>query len=280
MPGAVDCAVRGVLEDERRLLPYLPARWRGHLDRFGARASPDGRAVGAAAPAGLDGRDIALAVLLPVTPPAPNNLELAAALAGAVNDWQVAEWLDREPRLRASIVVAHEDAPLAVAEIERRAADRRFVQVRLPGRAHAPIGDRRYWPILEAAERHGLPLCVEPCDHAGLISLVLSGVLERLPKLRVFSPPGLAELPPLLWRLDGCWKVLKDEVPDLRRLPSEYIRHSVWFGLGALDGPRLRQTVDHLGYDDRIVLAGDNAPAALEPKLLHDNAIALHADRL
>jgi predicted TIM-barrel fold metal-dependent hydrolase len=280
MPGAVDCAVRGVLEDERRLLPHLPARWREHLERFGARASPDGGAVGAAGRGGLEGRDVAVGVLLPVTPAAPHNLELAAAMAGAVNDWQVAEWLEKEPRLRASIVVAHEDAPLAVAEIERRAADRRFVQVRLPGRAHAPIGDRRYWPLLEAAERHGLPLCVEPCDHASLISLVLSGAFERLPKLRVFSPGGLAELPPLLWRLDGCWKVLRDEVPDLRRLPSEYVRESVWFGIGALDGPRLRQTLDHLGYDDRVVLAGGDGPAGVEPKLRHDNAMALHAERL
>ena len=57
------------------------------------------------------------------------NLELAAVMARAVNDWLAAEWLDREPRLRASIVVAYEDGPAAAAEIDRLAGDRGFVQV-------------------------------------------------------------------------------------------------------------------------------------------------------
>src|SRR6185312_10495822 len=43
------------------------------------------------------------------------NLEYGAAFAQAINDWQVAEWLEPEPRLRASITVPYEDAPLAVA---------------------------------------------------------------------------------------------------------------------------------------------------------------------
>ncbi|MGA8194150.1 MAG: amidohydrolase family protein, partial [Acetobacteraceae bacterium] len=57
--------------------------------------------------------------------------DLGAAMARAVNDWIAREWLDRDPRLRASIVVPQQNAELAVAEIERCAADRRFVQVLL-----------------------------------------------------------------------------------------------------------------------------------------------------
>src|SRR3712207_9481021 len=48
------------------------------------------------------------------------SLELSAALATACNDWRVAEWLDREPRLRASLVIPFEAPDLAVAEIRRR----------------------------------------------------------------------------------------------------------------------------------------------------------------
>ena len=40
------------------------------------------------------------------------DLERGAALASAINDWQTAEWLDPEPRLRASINVAYEDGEL------------------------------------------------------------------------------------------------------------------------------------------------------------------------
>ena len=73
------------------------------------------------------------------------------------------EWLDRDPRLRASILIPSENPELAVAEIERRADDRRFVQVLMWAMNELPLGRRFYWPIYRAAERHGLPIGV----HAG-----------------------------------------------------------------------------------------------------------------
>src|SRR6202043_126433 len=57
------------------------------------------------------------------------NEDMARAFARAVNDWMVAEWLDRDARLRASIVVPLQNVEFAVDEIERCAKDPRFVQV-------------------------------------------------------------------------------------------------------------------------------------------------------
>ena len=51
------------------------------------------------------------------------NLEFAAALSHAINEWQLETFVRPEPRLRAGIVVPQEDAAFAVSEIERRAAD-------------------------------------------------------------------------------------------------------------------------------------------------------------
>ena len=48
-----------------------------------------------------------------------HNPDAAAALAAAVNDWQVAEWLDRDARLRGSLVVPSAIPSLAAAEIDR-----------------------------------------------------------------------------------------------------------------------------------------------------------------
>ena len=89
--------------------------------------------------------------------------DLGAAMARAVNDWIAREWLDRDPRLRASIVVPQQNAELAVEEIERCAADQRFVQVLLLVSGELPLGRRQNWPIYAAAERHGLPIGI----HAG-----------------------------------------------------------------------------------------------------------------
>src|SRR5260370_17822393 len=55
--------------------------------------------------------------------------DMAAAFARALNDWIAKEWLDRDTRLRALIVVPTENIELAVDGIERCANDRRVVPV-------------------------------------------------------------------------------------------------------------------------------------------------------
>src|SRR5690606_28155614 len=124
-----------------------------------------------------------------------------------------------DPRLRASIIVPPSLPELAVAEIERRAADRRFVQVLMLAGGEMPLGRRPYWPIYEAAERHSLPIGVhaggtmrhppttigwpsyylEDCANnasaaaAQVMSFVAEGVFARFPGLKVvFLETGFA----------------------------------------------------------------------------------------
>ena len=277
MPDLVDCALPSAPDGGAPLLPYLAERWRRHLERFGARRPAS--ATTAAIPVAT--AELALGVVVPPSDVASDhNLELAAALATAANDWQLAEPLERDRRLRGSVVVPLEDTAMAVAEIGRRATDRRFVQVLVPPRGQAPLGDRRYAPILDAAAGHGLPLVLTGEAPAHLASLVFNGAFERLPKLRVLVvDDGVAWVPPFTWRLDGSWKLLKEEVPDLKRLPSEYLRDRCWFAVGP-DAARLQQVASLLGHDDRVVYAGGGAPEGLPPKVRHDNALDLYADRI
>src|ERR1700733_4473971 len=84
--------------------------------------------------------------------------DFAAEWNPAVNQGQVDEGLSFAPRLRGTIAVAHEYPSLAVAEIERRAADERFVAVLLPASAAEQLGSPKYWPIYEAATAFGRPV--------------------------------------------------------------------------------------------------------------------------
>jgi len=77
---------------------------------------------------------------------------------GGERTGRAAELLDREPRLRASILLPMHDPALAVTEIERKAGDRRFVQVLLLAMGEMLLGRRIYWPIYAAAEKHGLAI--------------------------------------------------------------------------------------------------------------------------
>ena len=89
--------------------------------------------------------------------------DLAAAFCRAINDWVAREWLDRDDRLRASIVVPMHSPELAAKEVERVAADPRFVQVLVWEMQELPLGRRMHWPLYRVAEQLDLPIGI----HAG-----------------------------------------------------------------------------------------------------------------
>ena len=89
--------------------------------------------------------------------------DMADAFCRALNDWLVQQWLDKEPRLRGSIVIPVQSVEKSVAEIERCAKDHCFVQVLMLVMADTPLGKRAWWPIYAVAERLGQPIGV----HAG-----------------------------------------------------------------------------------------------------------------
>src|SRR5436190_7864351 len=129
-PALIDCDFHNELDSIKDLYPYLAQRWRDHIETFGLQRPtggyfprfmdhredarpPSGRRPGSEVAFSrsdfLDPYNVAYATLIPLTPAGGQmNPELDAALATAVNDWQVAEWLDPEPRLRASMVVSIE----------------------------------------------------------------------------------------------------------------------------------------------------------------------------
>jgi predicted TIM-barrel fold metal-dependent hydrolase len=217
------------------------------------------------------------------------NSDYAAALCQATNEWQITEWLEKEPRLRAGVAVPYEDPDLAVEQIDRFADHPGFVQVLLVARTAEPLGRRKYWKLYEAAERHDLPVGIHfgggargvpvtasgwPSyyleDHtsmsqafqAHVVSLVCEGVFERFPRLRVvLIEGGFGWLPSLMWRLDKHWRRLAEEVPHLTKPPSAYIREHIWVTTQPIEEPHdprhILQVLDHLGGSDRVMFSTD-----------------------
>jgi uncharacterized protein len=213
---------------------------------------------------------------------------MAAAFAKAVNDWVAREWLDRDKRLRASIIVPMQNTDYAVAEIERCAPDKRFVQVLVLAMGEAPLGRREYWPIYEAAERNGLPIGIHAgssyrhavtslgwpswyvedyCANAQgfqaqVASLVCEGVFVKYPKLKVvLIESGVTWLPAFLWRLSKFWRGVRAEVPWVDRSPSQIVRDHVRLTIQPFDGPddprAVAQLIDHLQSDDMLLFSSD-----------------------
>src|SRR6478609_2642782 len=309
--GAIDCDVHPTVPDNAALLPYLEEFWRDSVVSRGITSlesisyptqsplasRPEWRGKGgypatdpnALAAQVFDRWKAGTAILNCLYGvQLIYNEDMARAFCRALNDYVAREWLDRDPRMRASIVIPMQNTEYAVDEIERCAKDKRFVQVLVLAMQETPLGRRHLWPIYAAAERHGLPLGI----HAGssyrhsitslgwpsyyiedyashtqafqsqVASLVCEGVFAKYPGLKVvLLESGVTWLPGFLWRFSKFWRGVRSEVPWVDRSPAEIVRDHVRLTIQPFDGPadpdQVERVIDHLRSDAILLYASD-----------------------
>jgi len=152
----------------------------------------------------------------------------------------------------------------------------------------SPLGRRQYWPVYEAAERHGLPIGIHAgssyrhpvtslgwpswyvedyCANAQgfqaqLASFVCEGVFAKFPKLKVvLLESGVTWLPAFLWRLSKFWRGVRAEVPWVDRPPAEIVRDHVRLTIQPFDAPQdpdaVERLIDHLQSDEMLLFSSD-----------------------
>lgn len=307
----IDCDVHPTVPSLSALFPYLDELWRETairrgFDEMNTIAYPantpltvradwrDAKGRGATTPAQLAehalapfGTGTAILNCLYGTNALFSD-DQQAVFCRALNDWIAHEWLDQDDRLRASIVVPLTNPELAVAEIERRAADPRFVQVLMLVAGEVPLGRRLHWPIYAAAERHRLPIGVHagstyrhPVTGVGwptsytedyvsqavafqsqLSSLLAEGVFAKFPDLTiVFMESGVSWLPAFLWRFTKFWKGLRSEVPWISDPPAAIVRERLRLTVQPFDlptdGAGLDRLLEQIGSEDMLLFATD-----------------------
>lgn len=200
----------------------------------------------------------------------------AVALARLSND-RLSEAIHRHPTRFAGLACfAPQDPKQAAREMERS-----IQTLKLNGflvnshTANGYLDEERFWPILEAAEALGAPLYIHPRapsdgmaapfrdyrlegaiwgygieagTHA--LRLMLSGVLDRFPKLRIVLGHMGEALPFWLWRLDfmGAPGARAGRGNQLK--PSEYFKRNFSVTTSGVEDPLvLRFCIDKLGVD-------------------------------
>jgi predicted TIM-barrel fold metal-dependent hydrolase len=327
-PSVIDCDIHVNVPKVEALFPYLPPYWVEHITHTVFKgptdypypanapltARPESRPDDSTAPASrldliqaqvLDALNVEAGILqCSYGVESLHNPDAAVAFASAINDWLIAEWLDKEPRLRAAMVVPSQLPALAAKEIDRVGDHPGFVQVYLPVRSQHPYGSRLFHPMWEAIARHdlvaGLHFGGSPGnppfpsgwpsyyfeEYVGMaqvfqsqvVSIISEGVFDLFPTMRVaLVEGGFTWVPAFMWRFDKEWRNLRRLVPWVKQAPSAYMRQHMRLTIQPLDAPpdrqQLLQVIDQLGSEEMLLFASDYPHAHT-----FDPATALLAD--
>ena len=312
----VDCDVHHITSKPDDLYPYLPRHYVEYIEDFGTmmpgvgytnmprkgcraelwegQEEHPGSNIELAREKHLDTHQIDIAVLTGSTvygAAVHPNSDYAGAMCRAFNDWTLDTWIQADSRFRVSISIAPTDPQQAAEEIHRLGDNPKVFQVIMPAGARMPFGNRFYHPIYEAAQEHGLPICVHfGSEGAGVanaptaagypsyylemrmarpqiamahtVSLICEGVFEKFPKLKfLFIEHDTFWVPGLMWHMDADWKSVRDYTPWVKRLPSEYIRGHIRFGSQPMEQPPthadLTKFLEWLHADEVLVYASD-----------------------
>jgi 5-carboxyvanillate decarboxylase len=206
------------------------------------------------------------------------DADTGTALAIVAND-RLAEVVRRHPRRYAALAsFAPQDPRRAVKEMERASKTLKLSGFIVNSHTNNEYLDQpRYWPILEAAEALDAPLYIHPrapsdgmaapfADYrmesaawgygvetgTHAVRLMLSGVLDRFPKLKIVIGHMGEALPFWMWRLDFMAAPGARAASRANQLkPSEYFRRNFAITTSGVEDPlALRYCMDKLGVDN------------------------------
>lgn len=239
----------------------------------------------------MDRHDIAMQVLSLTSPGVQLfDTETAVSLAALAND-RLAQIVKRQPGRFAGLAsFAPQDPRRAVKEMERaiRTLNLNGFIVNSHTDGHY-LDEPRYWEIFEAAEALDRPIYLHPrapADsmagpfrdyymHAAIwgyqaetgthaMRLMLSGVFDRFPKVKVVLGHMGENIPFHLWRSDNWYQRRRETYPS-KLSPSEVFRRNFLITTSGVEhGPVLEYAIKVLGVDS-IMWAIDYPYEAMAP---------------
>jgi predicted TIM-barrel fold metal-dependent hydrolase len=216
--------------------------------------------------------------LLALTSPGVQMFPAAQAvpMAALAND-RLAEVIAAHPRRFAGLAtIAPQDPTAAATEIARAIGRLKLNGVMINSHTFDEYLDEdKFLPIFEAAAAHGAPIYIHPRApsrgmaqpylkygletaiwgygvETGLhaVRLIMSGIFDRFPTLKVILGHMGEGLPFWLWRLDYMFANGSNR-PSLARLPSEYMRDNFMITTSGMNWPKVLDfCIDAVGIDN------------------------------
>jgi 5-carboxyvanillate decarboxylase len=251
----------------------------------------------------LDKLGIDIQVLSLVSPGVQElNASEAITLARNIND-ELSKAVKRHPdRLVGLATIAPQAPDEAARELERAVITLGFRGVCINSHTGGEyLDDQKYWPIFAAAEKLDIPIYLHPrtpvpamlepyLKYPSLASamlgftnetnlhvmrLLLSGVFDRYPRLKIILGHLGEALPYLLWRLDDQWQKGSASTKHLGKIPSQYFKDNfIITTSGLFSYPALLCAYMQLGADN-IMFAIDYPFASNEDGVRFIKSLAL-----
>ncbi len=220
----------------------------------------------------------------------------AAAVARTLNDF-VAENVRQHPTrfIGLCVLPLADDMDEALVELDRCVNQLGMkgilLYTNLAGRF---VDEPAFRPLFARAEKLDLPMLLHPAkplttdvvkgyemtsslgnmfdNTIALTRIIMAGILDQYPGLKLVCPHLGGTLPYIIGRLDHQVAVLKRGPKNLQRRPSEYLPQ-IWFDLVSPLAPAMRYCYDMFGAD-RLLFASDHP--WVEPQLILDCLASLN----
>ena len=205
----------------------------------------------------------------------------AQPLIRFLNEYTAALCADSGGRLLGLAAVPLQDADAAIAELTYAVQQLGLIGVEVGSNVNGvPIGDPRFEPFFSACVALDVPVFVHALKPAGMdrlvgpaalqqvlgyptdiglaaASVITSGLLQRLPALRMAFSHGGGSLPSLLPRLQQGWQVFPALTESIVESPKEQARR-LYFDTLVFDAPTLRHLIHCFG--DHALMLGTDYP--------------------
>lgn len=196
-------------------------------------------------------------------------------------------------RFASFAAITLNDPVAAARELERAVTELGFKGTLLGQEIKSHyLDESQYWVVLEAAERLDVPIYIHPAipfpemiapyltypilsrsmwgfaAHTGLqaMRLIMGGIFDRYPNLKIILGHMGENIPYQLWRLDNRWLTEKDgwggAVPpdpsaNLKKKPSEYFRDNFYITTSGMFWHPVLQFACNVVGADKIMFAVD-----------------------
>jgi predicted TIM-barrel fold metal-dependent hydrolase len=212
--------------------------------------------------------------------------EMEVWLARAYNRWLIDRILSEDDRIKTLLCLPFNTPKEAERAVQEFGDAKGVIGFCIPSTRYKPVHHNDYMRLYAMIQETGKPVAFHAgyhwqdpslatvnrfvgmhalgfvwCNMVHMTNWILNGIPERFPKLKsIWIESGLAWIPFMMQRLDDQYLMRQSEAPQLKRLPSDYMRENCWYTTQPMEvtHPKaLQSTLEMINAETQLLFASD-----------------------